>query len=578
MPLRLRIGCKTSAGIKPVNEDAVGAEVPDSEYTLESRGAICALADGVSSAEAGKEASEYTIEHFINGYFKTPETWSVEHSGQQLLTASNIKLFKRSHEFAQEEKGYLCTFSGLIIKSRTAHIFHAGDSRIYHIHNDNIHQLSHDHVVAIGQGHRILSRALGMDSHVTVDYSKLPVSVGDRFVLTSDGVHDFLSKDQIREISLLADDAATAAKQLHDKAMDLGSDDNVSAIVVLINDLPEVTLEDYNNELTRLPFPPDLSAGSWIDDFEVIEELFASPRSQLYLVKDPCPGQQQGQRIVMKTPSRNFEEDIGYIDRFIQEEWIGKRINSPHVVKVLEQSHPRNYLYYLMEFIPGLSLDKWMKKNRFPKPKMAIDVVKQIAAGLSALHRQDTIHQDLKPANILLTPDGLIKLVDFGSVYVAGVAEVFRPLEHEGALGTAAYSDPQYLLGRNTGLQGDLYALATITYEIFTGELPYGEQINECHSAFDYDRLRYRSAAQFNPVIPLWFDRALEKGVAFDPEKRYSCLTALLKDLQTPNADFLRNDPRLGDDRSPRIFWQILSGFWVIILLLVIILFTFQGE
>ncbi len=178
----------------------------------------------------------------------------------------------------------------------------------------------------------------------------------------------------------------------------------------------------------------------------------------------------------MKTPSINFEEDTGYIDRFIQEEWIGKRINSDYVVNIIKQNRPRTCLYYLMEYVHGLSLDKWMLKNHFPKPKLAISIVEQVAKGLSDFHKMETIHQDLKPANIIISNDNAIKIVDFGSVFVAGLAEVFIPLEHEGVLGTATYSDPKYLLGKNTGIQGDLYALATITYEIFTGKLPYGEK------------------------------------------------------------------------------------------------------
>ena len=79
-------------------------------------------------------------------------------------------------------------------------------------------------------------------------------------------------------------------------------------------------------------------------------------------------------------------------------------------------------------------------------------------------------------------------------------------------------------MGINSGVQGDLYTLTTMAYEIFTGKLPYSKAIEECQSALDYARLGYRSANQFNPVIPLWFDRALERGVKFDLEKRYSIL------------------------------------------------------
>ncbi|WP_020407621.1 bifunctional protein-serine/threonine kinase/phosphatase [Hahella ganghwensis] len=577
MALQLDIGQLTTAGIKPLNEDAVGHTSLDSELYTASKGAVFLLADGVSSCEAGQEASRQAVMEFQRDYLITPDTWSVEHAGRKALTSLNLRLYKRSHEFTQQEKGYLCTFTGLILKSRTAHFFHLGDSRLYRLREGELQQLTKDHVATLGGGRRMLARALGMDSVIQIDYGQSPVIENDIFLLTSDGIHDFLNAEQLTSLLILARNDELSAHDLADlmvdRALRAGSDDNISVILVRVLSLPDSTLEDYSGELNRLPFPPDLEPGMVLDGYEVIRELFASSRSQLYLVKD----QSSGDQLVMKTPSRNFEEDMNYIDRFIQEEWIGKRISSPHVVRVVTQTTKRTALYYLMEYVEGESLDTWMDHHRFPKPKLAIQLVKQIAQGLRALHEHDTVHQDLKPANIMVMPSGNIKLVDFGSVYVAGVAEVFRPLEQEGALGTACYSDPQYLLGHNSGRRGDLYSLATITYEIFTGELPYGEQINECRSAFDYDRLRYRSASQFNPVIPLWFDRALEKGVAIDPEQRYLTIDQFLKDLLHLNPDFLRNDPRLGDDRSPVLFWQILSGFWVLILLLVITLFSCQG-
>ena len=207
-------------------------------------------------------------------------------------------------------------------------------------------------------------------------------------------------------------------------------------------------------------------------------------------------------------------------------------------------------------------------------------MVKQIAEGLKVFHSNEAIHQDLKPANIMLTNQSILAgdpqalIVDFGSVYVAGLAELQRPLMHEGALGTASYSDPLYLLGRNPGIQGDVYALATITYEIFTGHLPYGETIEECRTAIDYDRLRYKSASQHNPQIPLWFDGALEKGVAFDLQQRYTNIDTFMTDITQPNPLFLRADPVVEKNASSLTLWKLLSGFWFLTLLLVIYLFS----
>lgn len=568
--LAVEIGQYSIKGEKEQNEDYVGSFIPQNELQLENKGVAAALADGVSSAEAGKEASETAVGNFIEDYFQTPDTWSVSHSGQKILTAINLKLYRKSHEFANEEKGYLCTFSGMVIKSQIAHIFHAGDSRIYHLRDKEFKQVTKDHTAMIGKGRSILARAVGMDSNLTIDYSKVSLKQGDLFLLTSDGVHDFVSEPDILELLHSDLPAQQKAEALVSKSVEEKSDDNISCVIVEIKSLPTQSLNDFNTKLTRLPFPPELESGMKIDGFLIKKQIFASSRSQLYLVEEI----ETGKQVIMKTPSINFENDTSYIDRFIQEEWIGKRVDSPYVVKTLHQTTKRNFLYYLMEHVHGETLEKWMIKNPFPRPKIAIKIVEQITEGLQAFHNQETIHQDMKPGNVMVSPEGNVKIVDFGSVYVAGVAEIFKPLEHEGALGTASYSDPQYLMGINSGVQGDLYALATITYEIFTGELPYGSAIEECQSALDYDRLRYRKANQFNPVIPLWFDRALERGVDFELEKRYTTMDEFLKDLHQPNPDYLLDDPTYKKDKSQALFWQFISGFMLLTFVLIFVLFS----
>ncbi len=573
---QLDIASFCEAGVKPINEDAVGFEQPQESYALENKGIALALADGVSTAEAGREASCIAVERFLEEYYQTPDTWSVAGSGEKVLSTINLRLFRKSHEFVTTTKGYLSTFSALVIKSRTLHFFHVGDSRIYLLRDGEMLQLTTDHVATIDENRTCLSRAIGMDSLLNLDYGHRDLLPGDRLLLTSDGVHDFIATPALKQLLSEGTKAEDISQGIYKAAMAAGNDDNLSAVVALVNQLPESNLEEYSAELTRLPFPPDLAPGMKLDGYLVVKELFASSRSQLYLVED----QASGSRCVMKTPSRNIEEDLSAIDRFIQEEWIGRRIHSPHVVRVIQQQRRRSALYYLMEHIEGIGLDQWIAEHQPATPKTSIAMVRQIAEGLRAFHDNEAIHQDLKPANIMLTRSSIaagsphMLIVDFGSVYVAGLAELQRPLIHEGALGTASYSDPLYLLGRNPGIQGDVYALATIVYEIFTGHLPYGEGIEECRDVFDYDRLRYISAAQHNAQIPLWFDGALEKGVAFNLQERYQTIDELLDDLSQPNPLFLETDPVIEKNASSLTLWKLLSGFWFFSFVLLIYLFS----
>ena len=565
-------GCASIAGLKPVNEDAVAVHTPTDRHALLSKGTAVVIADGVSSAEAGREASDYAVKQFIEEYFRTPDTWSAKQAGQKTLTTINLNLFKQSHEFTHQEKGYLCTFSGLVLKSRTAHFFHAGDSRIYRYRAGTITQLTRDHSINIGGGKNILARAVGMDNVLQVDYGKSVLEEGDIFLLTTDGVHDFIDSEKLSDFLSDEREPQQQCERIIAEATIANSDDNISCAIAKVEKLPAESRDDFNTKLTRLPFPPDLEPGMKLDGYRIDQALFASSRSQVYLVTDL----ETDEQMVMKTPSLNFQDDVHYIDRFIQEEWIGKRINSEYVVKIITQNRPRTCLYYLMEYVPGISLDKWMIDHPLPSPKKAITFVKQIAAALTAFHNTETIHQDLKPANIIVDDAMKIKVIDFGSVFVAGIAEIFIPIEHLGALGTATYSDPYYLQGRNTGIQGDIYALATITYELFTGELPYGERIEQYVNSHDFDKLRYISATDHNPIIPLWFDRALEKGVSLDIPKRYRSLQDYVDDITRPNPEFLKDDPAI-DNSKGLLFWQMMSAFWVAMLILVVILFSTTG-
>jgi protein phosphatase len=571
--LELLVAQRSVAGRKPENEDCVGYYCPDGT-TLTTKGAVALIADGVSSAEAGKEASQTCIREFLNDYFDTPDSWTVKKSAQKIFTALNRLLYSKGHQYLEAEKGYICTLSTLIIKSRTAHLFHIGDSRIYRLQQGSLECLTRDHFVQISKDRTHLIRAMGMDTGLDIDYRQLDVAEGDVFLLTTDGIHDYVSLATMeRVLNACPNDWDRACQELITLAEHAESPDNLSCLVLEVVGLADDSVDDLTHKLTRLPFPPELTPGMKIDGYRVERELYASSRSQLYLVKEMATGQS----LVMKTPSVNFEDDPAYLERFIMEEWVGSRIDSPHVVKVIKQKQSRNFLYYLMEYIEGETLQVWMERHPDPSPKEAIRLVDELVQALESFHRKETIHQDLKPGNIMVGTEGHVTVVDFGSVYVAGIDEIFIPIERDRILGTIDYSDPAYRLGQYSGIKGDLYSLGSIVYELFTGHLPYGSKLGRCSKPEHYRRLIYRPSSRYNPIIPGWFDRALEKAVKIDPAERYGSLKYFLHDLRTPNPEFLTESAKPLVTRNPMLLWKILSGFWLASLIFVLLLFWLQG-
>ncbi|MBF8270302.1 MAG: Serine/threonine protein kinase [Gammaproteobacteria bacterium] len=347
------------------------------------------------------------------------------------------------------------------------------------------------------------------------------------------------------------------------------SPDNVTCQLVEVTALPSQNPDDVYNQLTELPFPPELAEGMLIDGFRIIRELHSSSRSQLYLALDT----ETGLNVCLKTPSINFQDDPAYIERFIREEWIGRRIDNPHVVKIYEPSRRRRLLYHISEYIEGATLRQWLLDHPRPSLEEVRLLVEQIARGLQALHRLEMLHQDLKPENIIIDKSGTVKLVDLGSTKVAGIAEIATPVAQTNLLGTRNYTAPEYANDRPGSNRSDIYALGVIAYEMLSGELPYGEMPMHWNADSFATRLKYRPVTDHNAAVPNWVDGALKKAVHPDPEKRYAELSEFLYDLRHPNPQLITTDRRPLLERNPLRFWQGLSLilFGVIIYLLVLL-------
>lgn len=202
------------------------------------------------------------------------------------------------------------------------------------------------------------------------------------------------------------------------------------------------------------------------DGYKIIRELHASSRSHVYLAVDS----ETDNQVIIKTPSIDLQGDTAYLERFLMEEWIARRINSAHVLKPCAQTRKRHYIYIVTEFIDGQTLTQWMIDNRKPSIETVRRIVEQIARGLRAFHRLEMLHQDLRPDNIMIDSTGTVKIIDFGSTKVAGIAEITTPIAQEDIQGTAQYIAPEYLLGESGSSRSDLFSLRIITYQMLTGK------------------------------------------------------------------------------------------------------------
>jgi serine/threonine protein phosphatase PrpC len=560
--LSASIGQASLVGGKATNEDFYGVLIPG-EPLLTTKGIAAAIADGMSGSEAGKEASELSVTGFLDDYFSTPESWTVKTSVGNVLTALNHWLHGQSQKNYDSHRGLVTTFSGVVIKSTTAHLFHVGDSRIYRWRAGTLECLTQDHRVWLSQDRECLSRALGIDVYVDIDYRVLPVEAGDTFIFTTDGVHDHISDDTLanhfKGQTRPLDQTASVIVQ---EALANGSDDNLTCQILRVDSVPEQSEDEFYNTLTQLPFPPELSPGMILDGYKILRELHATKHIQVYLALDT----DSGQRVVVKTPSINYQDDPHYIDMFVHEEWVGRRLHNPHVMKVCGVTRRRQFLYYVAEYIEGRTLRQWMNDQALPSLRDVRAIVNQIAAGLRAFHRLEMVHRDIKPENIMVDDHGTVKIIDFGSTKIAGLEEIASPLDRQRVVGTREYAAAEYLSGRAGSHRADIFSLGVITYEMLTGRLPYGKALSER----SLPRLHYQSARLYNPALPSWLDIVLKKAVHSNPAYRYQSLSKFTFDLSHPHPERLLERPLPLLERNPLVVWQSISVLLLIVTLILL--------
>ena len=556
--LQVSAGQHSDKGRKPLNQDFLGCTLP-AEPRLGMKGLAFAMADGISSSGVSHIASETAVKSFLDDYFCTSEAWSVRKSAERVLTATNSWLHAQTRNSPyryEKDKGYVCTLSALVIKASMAYLFHVGDTRIYRLRDGALEQLTNDHRLWISQDENYLSRALGVESLLEIDYQALPLRQGDIFILATDGVYEHVSAQRlISTIHQYSANLDGAARAMAEAAFDSGSEDNLSVQIVRIDQLPEHTSTELQRQAENLPFPPLLEPRQTFDGYTILREIHATSRSHVYLALDNA----SGTRVVLKTPSIDLRGDPGYLERFLMEEWIARRVNSAHVLKACPQSRQRNYLYTVTEYIEGQTLRQWLIDNPKPDLKVVRGLVVQIARGLYALHRMEILHQDIRPDNILLDSNGTAKIIDFGSARVAGIAEATN-LEPNDTPGTALFMAPEYFMGETGTNCSDLYSLGVLTYHMLSGRFPYGTQVAKCRTASAVRRLNYASALDDDREIPAWIDETIKKAVHPNPDKRYQELSEFTFDLRQPNPSFLNKTRPPLLQRNPVAFWQSVSA------------------
>ncbi|MCY0966544.1 bifunctional protein-serine/threonine kinase/phosphatase [Parathalassolituus penaei] len=558
--LDVQFGGVTTAGKREINQDAfaIHQSAPDNAC---SKGVGACIADGISSSLNAQQASATSVTHFLQDYFSTPDEWDVKTAAARVLVGLNSWLYHHGRQASAQANALVTTFSGLIIKDHSAHLFHVGDSRIYLWRDGVLEQLTRDHIHT-GSGQAFLSRALGMDSRLEVDYQQRDVQAGDVFLLCSDGVHNRATRaamvDVVTAVNEKSDRQQLEAlcRRLVDNAIDAGSEDNATCLLLRVNALGIPQPEVRRVETGKCRLPPLLNEGDSLDQFLIQELVYTTHRSHIYRALN----RRNGRICALKVPSAGSGNDALCEDIFARERWVGSHVCHPNLMRIHDDNHDSQYMYHVCEWIEGISLRQWMFDHPQPGLSDVRKIAEQLVQGLRALQRVGIVHRDLKPENVMIDREGVVKILDFGSVSARGLRES-QPLDR-GRLPRSScnYVAPEYVLQGESSSQTDLFALAVIVAEMLAGRTPFLlddlAQRKQCSRA-DW---QYRPVRDIRSDVPLWLELALRKGCHPDPRQRYVAFSEFLTDLHQPNDLLIEQAAAIPFwKREPLQFWKSVA-------------------
>ena len=248
--------------------------------------------------------------------------------------------------------------------------------------------------------------------------------------------------------------------------------------------------------------------------YHVIDRIAAGGMGEVYRARDAV----LERPVAIKVLHRSLAGDAGFIERFRREARAAANLNHQNIVAVHDWGSVDGIYYMVMEYVAGLSVREIVNAEGLLAPAQAADVLEQTLAALQHAHRQGIVHRDVKPENLMVTGDGIVKVADFGLARAFADAQI---TDAGHVTGTVQYLAPEQLLGEPADPRTDLYALGVVAFELLTGRLPFS---GETQMAIAYKHLHepMPRPSSFNPALPVsldgWVASVTEKQRELRPE------------------------------------------------------------
>lgn len=261
------------------------------------------------------------------------------------------------------------------------------------------------------------------------------------------------------------------------------------------------------------------------DRYQIVKSIGEGGMANVYLAYDTI----LDRNVAVKVLRGDLASDEKFVRRFQREALAASSLYNENIVEVYDVGEDHGQYYIVMEYIDGKHLKNLLKKRGKLTVPEAIDIMMQIASGLSVAHDQYLIHRDIKPQNIMILENGLVKITDFG---IAMAMNSTQLTQTNSVMGSVHYLPPEQASGKGASLQSDIYSMGILMYELLTGKLPYHGD-NAVEIALKHLKEPLPSIREELPSIPQSVENIIIKATAKNPKNRYADAKEMYEDLKT---------------------------------------------